>query len=60
MTVDVPGQPRAAAVLRGAVDRDDAGHAWAFVGPPGVGQEVAARRFAAALNGADQPRERDG
>ena len=47
---DLPGQPRAAAVLRGAVQRGEVSHAWAFVGPPGVGQQAAARMLAAALN----------
>lgn len=47
---DLPGQPHAAAVLSGACARDDVGHAWAFVGPGGVGQEAAARTLAAALN----------
>jgi DNA polymerase-3 subunit delta' len=46
----VPGQERAVAVLRGAVARREVGHAWAFVGPAGVGQEQAARALAAALN----------
>jgi DNA polymerase-3 subunit delta' len=47
---DVPGQRHAAAVLRNACARDDVGHAWAFLGPAGVGQEQAARTLAAALN----------
>lgn len=51
MTVwDIPAQERAASVLSGAVQRDDLGHAWAFVGPPDVGQQQAARAFAAAAN----------
>ena len=49
---DVPAQDRAVEVLRGAVERNDIGHAWAFVGPPEVGQEQAARAFAATANGA--------
>ncbi|CAN5284229.1 DNA polymerase III subunit delta' [soil metagenome] len=48
---DIPAQERAVAVLSGAVERDDIGHAWAFVGPPDVGQQQAARAFAAAANG---------
>jgi DNA polymerase-3 subunit delta' len=47
---DVPGQDRAAAVLREACERGEVGHAWAFLGPPGVGQQQAARALAAALN----------
>lgn len=46
---DVPGQEQAVAVLRGAVVRDEVAHAWAFTGPPGVGQQRAARGLAAAL-----------
>lgn len=48
---DIPAQDRAVGVLAGAVQRDDVGHAWAFVGPPDVGQEQAARALAAAANG---------
>ncbi len=47
---DVPGQERAVAVLRGAAERGEVGHAWAFVGPAGVGQQAAARWLAATLN----------
>lgn len=54
---DLPGQRRAAAVLRGACARGEVSHAWAFTGPPGVGQERAARTLAAALN---CPGARDG
>lgn len=51
MTVwDVPGQEHAVAVLQRAVERDEVAHAWAFLGPAGVGQEAAARWLAAALN----------
>ncbi len=49
---DIPAQRRAAEVLSGAVTRDDIGHAWAFVGPPDVGQTEVARAFAADANGA--------
>ena len=47
---EVAGQAHAVDVLRQAVDRDEVSHAWAFVGPGGVGQEAAARWLAAALN----------
>lgn len=47
---DIPGQEHAAAILRGACARGEVGHAWAFVGTAGVGQEHAARALAAALN----------
>ena len=51
MTVwDVPGQDHAVTALRTAVERDEVAHAWAFIGPAGVGQEAAARWLAAALN----------
>lgn len=54
---DLPGQARAAAVLRGACARGEVSHAWAFTGPSGVGQERAARTLAAALS---CPDARDG
>lgn len=47
---DVPGQGRAASVLRGAVAKGGVAHAWAFVGPAGVGQAEVGRVLAAALN----------
>ena len=47
---DVPGQDHAVEVLRQAVERDEVSHAWAFIGPAGVGQEAATRWLAAALN----------
>jgi DNA polymerase III subunit delta' len=47
---DVPGQPRAAEVLAGAAERGEVSHAWAFIGPAGVGQERAAHALTAALN----------
>ncbi len=47
---DVPGQEHAVAVLQRAVERDEVAHAWAFMGPGGVGQEAATRWLAAALN----------
>ena len=46
----VPGQEHAVAVLQSAVERDEVAHAWAFIGPAGVGQEAATRWFAAAMN----------
>lgn len=50
MTWNVPGQDHAVDVLRRAVERDEVAHAWAFIGPAGVGQESATRWLAAALN----------
>jgi DNA polymerase III subunit delta' len=50
MTWEIPGQEQVAELLAGAVGRGEVGHAWAFVGPPGVGQETAARTLAAALS----------
>ena len=51
MTIwQIPGQPHAASVLHDAVRHDRVGHAWAVVGPTGVGQEQLARSLAAALN----------
>lgn len=51
MTIwQVPGQAHAADVLHDAVERGQVGHAWAVVGPSGVGQEQLARSLAAALN----------
>ncbi|MBW3602895.1 MAG: hypothetical protein KY434_09390 [Actinobacteria bacterium] len=51
-TWDIPGQARATELLRAAAERGEVGHAWAFTGPPGVGQQEAARSLAATLNGA--------
>ena len=51
----LPAQEHAAKVLYQAVSRGDVGHAWAFTGPRGVGQQDAARRLAAALNCVDPP-----
>ncbi|HWH33448.1 MAG TPA: hypothetical protein VNU01_12330 [Egibacteraceae bacterium] len=47
---DLPGQATAADVLRRAVAAGEVSHAWAFVGPAGVGQQQAGRALAAALN----------
>ena len=47
---DLPGQAQAAGVLRRAAAAREVSHAWAFVGPPGVGQEQAGRALVAALN----------
>lgn len=53
---DVPGQDHAVEVLRSAVAKDEVSHAWAFIGPAGVGQEAATRWLAAAVNcGAFEP-----
>lgn len=46
---EIPGQQRAAAVLRAAAVRGELGHAWAFTGPRGVGQDRAARALVATL-----------
>ena len=51
MTIwNVPGQRHPADALRDAVAADRVGHAWAVVGPTGVGQQELARSPAAALN----------
>ena len=50
MVWEVPGQEQAVAIIRGAVERGEVSHAWAFLGPFGVGQETAGRWLAAALN----------
>ena len=51
MTIwEVPGQLHAVRVLRDAVEHDQVGHAWAFNGPAGVGQQALARSLTAALN----------
>ena len=47
---DVPGQAHAVRVLRDAVEHEQVGHAWAFTGPPDVGQQGLTRSLAAALN----------
>ena len=44
----IVGQERALALLRGAVARDTIAHAYAFVGPPGVGRRLSALGFAQA------------
>ncbi len=43
------GQPRAAALLRRALEQDRVAHAYAFAGPPGSGRTGAALAFAGAL-----------
>ncbi|QBI19313.1 hypothetical protein ER308_06995 [Egibacter rhizosphaerae] len=45
----IPGQDRAAGVLREAAKQREPGHAWAFVGPRGVGQDTAVRALTATL-----------
>jgi DNA polymerase-3 subunit delta' len=45
--LDVPGQERAVAFLRGAADRPH--HAYVLAGPEGSGKSLGARAFAAAL-----------
>jgi DNA polymerase III subunit delta' len=47
---DVPGQDAAVAAVRGAVARGEVSHAWALLGPVGVGQQELARALTAALN----------
>lgn len=47
---EVPAQGHAVEVLRDAVAADAVGHAWALIGPGGVGQEALTRSLAAALN----------
>jgi DNA polymerase-3 subunit delta' len=46
----VPGQQHAVDVVRDAVAAEQVGHAWAVLGPTGVGQQELARSLAAALN----------
>lgn len=46
---DIPGQERAVEVLARASRAGEVGHAWAFLGPAGVGQEGAARALVATL-----------
>ena len=51
MTIwQVPAQAHAVSVLHDAVRHDQVGHAWAVVGPSGVGQDLLARSLGAALN----------
>lgn len=47
---DVPAQAHAVDVVRDAVGADAVGHAWALIGPAGVGQEALTRSLVAALN----------
>lgn len=47
---EVPAQGHAVELLRDAVAADAVGHAWALIGPGGVGQEALTRSLAAALN----------
>ncbi len=47
---DIEGRPRTLRQLRAAVDSGRVHHAYLFAGPPGVGKERAAVRFAQALN----------
>ncbi|WP_373047980.1 DNA polymerase III subunit delta' [Vulgatibacter sp.] len=54
----VQGQPRAIRQLEAALRNRRVHHAWLFAGPPGVGKEMAARAFAAALlcaEGGEEP-----
>lgn len=45
----IVGQPHAVALLRQALAQGRIAHAWAFVGPPGVGRKLTALAFAQAL-----------
>jgi len=47
---DIVGQDRAVRLLRSALLRDQAHHAYLLAGPPGVGKELLARTFAMAAN----------
>lgn len=47
---DIVGQDRAVRLLRGALLRDQAHHAYLLAGPEGVGKEMLARVFATAAN----------
>src|SRR5689334_19869997 len=47
---DVAGQERAVRLLRGALERGQAHHAYLLAGPEGVGKELLARIFAQAAN----------
>jgi DNA polymerase III subunit delta' len=47
---DVKGQDRAVRLLRGALERGHAHHAYLLAGPEGVGKEILARTFAQAAN----------
>ncbi len=47
---DVTGQDRAVRLLRGALERGHAHHAYLLAGPEGVGKELLARTFAQAAN----------
>lgn len=47
---DIEGRPRTLRQLRAAVSSGRVHHAYLFAGPPGVGKERAAVRFAQALN----------
>jgi DNA polymerase-3 subunit delta' len=47
---DIEGRPRTLAQLRAAATSGRVHHAYLFAGPPGVGKERAAVRFAQALN----------
>jgi DNA polymerase-3 subunit delta' len=47
---DISGQDRAVKLLRGALERGHAHHAYLLAGPEGVGKELLARTFAQAAN----------
>ncbi|MCA1826388.1 MAG: DNA polymerase III subunit delta' [Myxococcales bacterium] len=54
---DVAGQDRAVRILRSALVRDQAHHAYLLAGPAGVGKELLARVFALAANCEAEPPE---
>ncbi len=54
---DVLGQPRAVDALRSALEKRQVHHAWLFMGPEGVGKELAGVALAQALVCPEQPFE---
>ena len=54
---EVEGQARAVTSLQKSLASGSVPHAWLFVGPEGVGKELAATRFAQALTCPEKPME---